>query len=98
MGKDKIMHYTILHLGSGQEVHERKTRYHNNDRNGREDYYELKKFNNIREVRNYINCYRFYEDTNGMIISSIIRRWDNTKGKADNQCSKHTMQAKQHDD
>jgi hypothetical protein len=96
------MHYTILHLGSGQEVHEVKQKMVKTvfGRNVPTDerYYELKTFANIREVRNYINRFRFYEDVNGMIISSIIRRWDNTKGKADNQCSKHTLQAKQHDD
>ena len=94
------MHYTILHLGSGQEVHEVKQKTVKNAF-GRsvptdEQYYELKTFANIREVRNYINRFRFYEDVNGMIVSNIISRYRN--GMNTTYCSKHTMQAKQHDD
>jgi hypothetical protein len=89
------VHYTILHLGSGQEVYERKQKFHTGNWNDREEYYELKTFPNIREVRNYINKNRFYEDSTGMIVSKVIHRWDKHQ-KSENQCSKHTLQAKQY--
>ena len=85
------MHYTILHLGSGQEVHEVKVKFHNRDR-----YYVLKTFNNIRQVRDYINRFSFYEDVNGVIVADISR-WQR-RAMATLYCSKHTMQAKQYVD
>lgn len=88
------MHYTLLHLGSGQEVHEVKVRFHNRDRDGREEYYLLKTFANIREARNYINRFRFYEDVNGMVVSDIIRR--TRQGMSTVYCSKHTLEIRKY--
>jgi hypothetical protein len=89
------MHYTLLHLSSAEEVFEVKTIY--SPRNivksmQPELVFELKTFANIRQARNYINGNKFYELSDGRIISG--NRWN----RVGTEISKFTLQPKRYDD